>query len=218
MKAQFEARNEAVWHYIATWGAGAAGLGLGYLVHPSLYVLGGLGIGLGLFTAYFFRDPARRITSDPKAIVAPADGTIVGIEEIASSPYFDGPCKRVSIFLSVFNVHINRAPFDGVVASIQYRPGAFKNAMRADTSDLNEANTVYMTTAQGGMTVRQISGLIARRIVCKVVPGEAVAKGEKFGMIKFGSRTELYLPTNTEICVKMKDKVEGGASIVGRFP
>jgi phosphatidylserine decarboxylase len=171
-----------------------------------------------VFAAYFFRDPRRVITTDRCAIVSPADGTIVGVEDLTATSHFDGPCKRISIFLSVFNVHINRSPFEGQVESITYKPGQFLNAMGANTSELNEANTVRMTTGYGPLTVRQISGLIARRIICKVREGEGLAKGEIFGMIKFGSRTELYLPTNAEICVKMKDKVKGGATIVARFP
>lgn len=171
-----------------------------------------------VFSAYFFRDPVRSITPEAGAVVSPADGTVVGIEDLPSTSHYPGPCKRLSIFLSVFNVHVNRAPFDGTVESVAHKPGEFKNAMRADTTDVNESNTIRMQTARGSMTVRQISGLIARRIVCKVKVGETLAKGEKFGMIKFGSRTELYLPTDAEICVKLKDKVQGGATVVARFP
>lgn len=170
------------------------------------------------FTIYFFRDPIRRIPGDPKLVVSPADGTIVAIEEFKTSPHYDGPCKRISIFLSVFNVHVNRSPYEGTVESITYKPGQFLDARGANTSELNEANTVRMTTPRGPMTVRQISGLIARRIICKVEVGETLAKGEKFGMIKFGSRTELYLPVDAQICVTLKDKVQGGATIVARFP
>lgn len=169
------------------------------------------------FTIYFFRDPIRRIPAEPQAVVSPADGTIVAIEEFDSSPHYNGPCKRISIFLSVFNVHINRSPYEGTVDSIAYIPGQFLDARGANTSELNEANTVRMTTARGPMTVRQISGLIARRIICKVKVGETLAKGEKFGMIKFGSRTELYLPVDAQICVTLKDKVQGGTTVVARF-
>jgi phosphatidylserine decarboxylase len=170
------------------------------------------------FTIYFFRDPIRKIPAEPQVLVSPADGTIVAIEEFDSSAHYNGPCKRISIFLSVFNVHINRSPYEGTVDSIAYKPGQFLDARGANTSELNEANTVRMTTARGPITVRQISGLIARRIICKVEVGETLAKGEKFGMIKFGSRTELYLPMDAQICVTLKDKVQGGATIVARFP
>ena len=170
------------------------------------------------FTIYFFRDPIRRIPGEPQSVVSPADGTIVAIEEFETSPHYDCPCKRISIFLSIFNVHVNRSPYEGTVESITYKPGQFLDARKSDTSELNEANTLRMTTAKGPMTVRQISGLVARRIICKVEVGETLAKGEKFGMIKFGSRTELYLPVDAQICVTLNDKVQGGATIVARFP
>ncbi|MCC6488045.1 MAG: phosphatidylserine decarboxylase family protein [Candidatus Hydrogenedentes bacterium] len=175
-------------------------------------------LALGLFTLCFFRDPVRAITRVSGEIVSPADGTIVGIENLETTPHYDGPCTRISIFLSVLNVHINRAPFDGQVADIRYQPGRFLNAMKAETTDLNESNAVHMTTSRGPVTVRQISGAIARRIVCRRNVGDTLARGEKFGMIKFGSRTELYLPPGTEVCVKLKDKVRGGSSVVARFP
>ena len=172
---------------------------------------------LGLFILFFFRDPSRPITRDPDEIVSPADGAIAGIEDLESSPHYDGRCRRISIFLSVFDVHINRAPFDGTIQDLTYRPGQFKNAMKPETSECNESNTLRMTTDRGPITVRQISGLIARRIVCRRGVGDTLSKGERFGMIKFGSRTELYLPPETHICVKLKDRVRGGASVVARF-
>jgi len=217
VKAKFIAHREITWQYWFTCGAMLVGMALGVFVHTSILFVVILACAFHFFTIFFFRDPARVITSEPHMVVSPADGTIVGVEDLDSSAHYDGPCKRVSIFLSVFNVHINRSPYDGTVESIAYKPGEFKNAMRADTTDVNESNTIRMKTDRGAMTVRQISGLIARRIVCKVEVGETLAKGEKFGMIKFGSRTELYLPTNAEICVRMKDKVQGGATVVARF-
>ncbi len=217
MRAPFKAFTEARWHHAATFGSLLLFIVLANSVHPAFRVPAGIALVAGAFTAYFFRDPSRQIPGDAKTVVSPADGTIVAIEDLQSTPHYDGPCKRVSIFLSVFNVHINRSPFEGTVEAITYKPGEFKNAMRADTTDVNESNTVRMNTVHGPMTVRQISGLIARRIVCKVEVGESLAKGEKFGMIKFGSRTELYLPTNAEICVTLKEKVQGGASVLARF-
>ncbi len=171
----------------------------------------------GLFALFFFRDPPRGIHAAPNEVVSPADGTIVAIEDLKESPHYEGPCRRVSIFLSVLSVHVNRAPFEGVVKDIRYKRGEFLNAMRADTTDRNESNAVWMDTPRGPMTVRQISGAIARRIVCPVRVGDALEKGQKFGMIKFGSRTELYLPPDAEVCVKVRDKVAAGTSIVARF-
>ncbi|MCC6796347.1 MAG: phosphatidylserine decarboxylase family protein [Candidatus Hydrogenedentes bacterium] len=217
MKAKFSAFNEAFPYY-----GGLMVMTIVFLIvaqfYPLAYTIAVVFIIFKLYTLYFFRDPKRTITTDASAIVSPADGTIVAIEDFTDSPHYEGPCKRVSIFLSIFNVHINRSPFEGTVESITYKPGQFLDARKSDTSELNEANTIRMTTPKGPMTVRQISGLIARRIICKVEVGETLAKGEKFGMIKFGSRTELYLPVDAQICVTLKDKVQGGATIVARFP
>lgn len=171
----------------------------------------------GLFALFFFRDPPRKVTATPNEFVAPADGTIVGIEDLADTPHYNGRCRRVSIFLSVLSVHINRAAFEGTVTDIKYKPGAFVDARRADSSERNESNAVWMDTAHGPVTVRQISGAVARRIVCPIKVGEKLAKGEKFGMIKLGSRTELYLPPDTEVCAKLNDKVYAGSSTLGRF-
>lgn len=216
MNASFSGWREGLPFYGPPIGVGAillafvGGTPLGLAV--SLIVL-----GLGLFTLYFFRDPHRAISKEPADIVSPADGTVVGIEDLVDSPYYEGPCRRISIFLSVFNVHVNRAPCDGTIDAIAYRPGKFLNAMKSESSDLNEANTVSMRTAYGQVTVRQISGLIARRIVCRRAVGDSLQKGERFGMIRFGSRTELFLPPGTAVCVKMRESVRGGATIMARF-
>jgi len=217
VKQPFNAFAEAHRHHAVIFGILLGSIVLAYWVHPAFRIIAGFAFLAGLFTFYFFRDPQRKIPVDADAIVSPADGTIVAIEDLSDSPHYDGPCKRISIFLSVFNVHINRAPFAGIVESITYKPGAFKNAMRADTTDINEANTVRMQTETGPISVRQISGLIARRIVCRAEVGDTLQKGERFGMIKFGSRTELYLPPNVQICAKMDEKVAGGETILARF-
>ena len=171
----------------------------------------------GLFSLFFFRDPWRAITAQPNEVVSPADGTVVAVEDLKETPYYTGPCLRISIFLSIFNVHVNRAPFEGTVQDIRHKDGAFKYAMRDDASDLNESNGIWLETPRGPMTIRQISGAVARRIVCAAKVGDTLAKGEKFGMIKFGSRTELYLPTGTAVCVKKGDTVRAGTTIVARF-
>ncbi|HOV73230.1 MAG TPA: phosphatidylserine decarboxylase family protein [Candidatus Hydrogenedentes bacterium] len=172
----------------------------------------------GGFSLFFFRDPVRAITAAANEVVSPADGTVVAVEELQATPHYDGPCRRISIFLSVLSVHVNRAPFDGSVVSVAHTPGEFRNAMRPETTDCNEANAVRLDTPRGPMTVRQISGAIARRIVCLAKAGDRLEKGQKFGMIKFGSRTELYLPTAAEATVRAGDKVRGGSSVVARFP
>jgi len=183
--------------------------GLGWVALPLLL--------LSLFMLAFFRDFPRAITAAENEAVSPADGTIVAIEDFESSPHYDGPCRRVSIFLSVFNAHINRAPFGGTITRIDYKEGQFLDARLPETSEKNESNTVRMQTPWGDMTVRQISGAVARRIVCPAEAGMTLKKGEKFGMIRFGSRTELYLPPGTEVCVKMGEKVYAGSSVIARF-
>lgn len=184
---------------------------------PMLQILAWLFFTAGCGVLCFFRDPPRRTNAAPDEAVAPADGKIVGIEDLDSSPHYDGPCKRISIFLSLFDVHINRAPCEGTVRDIRYKPGAFRAAMGAETTDTNEANAVWLDTPHGPVTVRQIAGLVARRVVCRLAPGDTLQKGEKFGMIKFSSRTELYLPPGTEVSVRLNDKVRAGATVVARF-
>lgn len=182
-----------------------------------LFGVGGALMLMGLAVLLFFRDFPREITAAPNEVASPADGTVVAIEDLPESPHYDGPCRRVSIFMSVFSAHVNRAPFEGTVRDVRYAPGAYKNAMRPDSSKLNESNALWLDTPEGLMTIRQISGAVARRIVCPAAPGTTLAKGEKFGMIRFGSRVELYLPPHAEICVNLKQKVYAGTSIIARF-
>jgi phosphatidylserine decarboxylase len=186
-------------------------------VRPLLWV-GVAFLVVGLAVMMFFRDFPRTINAQPNEVVSPADGTVVAIESLAETPHYAGPCKRVSIFMSVFSAHVNRAPFEGTVREVKYAPGHYINAMRAEASKVNESNAMWMDTPKGPMTVRQISGAIARRIVCPVTPGTALKKGEKFGMIRFGSRVELYLPISAEPCVTLNQKVYAGTTIMARFP
>ena len=147
-------------------------------------------------------------------MVAPADGEVVEIKDMVEPEFLNVPCTRVAIFLNVFNVHINRSPCEGVVKGTKYKPGKFLDVRHPDCSTLNESNTIHL----GDVVVKQIAGLIARRIVCEAKPQDKLARGEKFGMIKFGSRTELYIPKARveEIRVKLKDKVKGGETILAR--
>ena len=172
---------------------------------------------LGVCMALFFRDFPRTISAADHEVVSPADGTVVAIEDLDESPHYDGPTRRVSIFLSVFNAHLNRAPFPGTVTAVKYAPGLFKDARLAETSQVNESNAVWMETPRGPMTIRQISGAVARRIVCPVGVGTSLTKGEKFGMIRFGSRTELYLPAGTEVTVTLNQSVYAGTTVMARF-
>jgi phosphatidylserine decarboxylase len=176
---------------------------------------------LGLIV-YFFRDPPRAIPDQPGAVVSPADGQVVEITPAPHDEYLDGPGLRIGIFLSVFNVHINRAPVESRVIELRYRPGKFHNAMLPESAAENENTWIALEEERPPhrrMIVRQISGKIARRIVCALRPGEVVTRGHKFGMIKFGSRTELILPAgeDLQILVSVGQKVRAGSTILARW-
>ena len=171
-----------------------------------------------LFTVAFFRDPERAVAADPNLIVAPADGTVVDIVESDENQVLKTRTRRVGIFLSIFDVHTNRAPIDGRVVYRQHRAGLCLDARRADCSEKNESMTWAFENSRITIVVRQITGAIARRIVAWVEIGDELKKGERFGMIRFGSRTELYLPLNAEVLVKTGDHVLGGSTIIARLP
>lgn len=178
-----------------------------------------LAMAATIFIVYFFRDPERAVPSSPAAIVAPADGKVIGLETVDGGAFFKGECRKLSIFMSVFNVHVNRVPFDGVVRKIDYHPGKFVAANLDKASSDNERNAVFIETQTGKpITVVQIAGLVARRIICRLAEGDAVAKGQRFGMICFGSRVDLYLPLEFEASVAVGDIVQSGATIVGELP
>jgi phosphatidylserine decarboxylase len=165
----------------------------------------------------FFRDPWRDIPLDEKTLLSPADGTITDIAE-TESPELGGKALRIGMFLSIFNVHLNRVPCSVRIESVQYHKGRFKNAMSPDSGKVNESNSVVMTRIaepRDRLLVKQVSGAIARHIVCKAEPGREYTQGMVFGMIKFGSRTELYIPLQEgkyDIAVKIGDKVRAGLS------
>jgi phosphatidylserine decarboxylase len=169
---------------------------------------------VGVFVCFFFRNPHRVIPSDPDAVVSPADGKVVVIVE---EPMGARPGKRISIFLSVFNVHVNRAPVAGRVTKVDYKPGKFYGAFRARASMENEQNVIAIDTPAGEMIFKQISGAIARRVISWKSPGDTVSKGELFGLIRFGSRVDVWLPADAEIVVALGDKVAGGSSILARW-
>jgi phosphatidylserine decarboxylase len=171
-------------------------------------------VALGLFIFYFFRDPERQIPNDPDAVVSPADGRIV---EIAEESLGDRLGKRVSIFLSVFDVHVNRAPVGGKIRCVEYTPGRFMAAWKGKASTENERNLVAIETPRGEMTFTQIAGWIARRIVFWKSIGDHVAMGERVGMIRFGSRVDVWLPVEAEILVQRGQKVAGGATELARW-
>ena len=171
---------------------------------------------------WFFRDPPRRVPQEVGVVVSPADGTIAEITRLDHDPFVGGPAVKVGIFLSIFNVHINRAPLASRVIKLKYEPGLFLNALNPDSRMLNENMWIGLeeeTPPHRRLVVRQIAGLFARRIVCDLRPGEAMARGHKFGMIKLGSRTELILPDEEglDVLVGMGQKVSAGSSIVAKY-
>jgi phosphatidylserine decarboxylase len=172
---------------------------------------------LFLCTVAFFRDPERMAPADPNLIVAAADGTVMDIVELDEGQVLKTRARRVGIFLSIFDVHTNRAPIDGRVIYRQHREGLCLDARRPDCSEKNESMTWAFENPGVTIVVRQIAGAIARRIVPWANVGDELKKGERFGMIRFGSRTELYLPLNAELLVKVGDHVSGGSTIIARF-
>ena len=166
----------------------------------------------------FFRDPDRIIPDAEGIVVSPADGKVIltGIED--NSPFFSGRTMKISIFMSVFNVHVNRVPYDGRVKEIKYNPGKFFSANLNKASLQNEHNAIFVEMDNTKpLCVVQVAGLIARRIICNIQPGDHVSRGQRFGLICFGSRLDVYLPTDIKLRVAVGDKVKAGASILGQF-
>jgi phosphatidylserine decarboxylase len=170
-----------------------------------------------LYTLAFFRDPDRVVPPDPDAVVAAADGVVADIVEIDEPDVLKIRTRRVGIFLSVFDVHTNRAPIDGRVAYRQHREGLCLDARRTDCSDKNESMTWAFQNARVTIVVRQLTGAIARRIVGWSKVGDELRKGERFGMIRFGSRTEVYLPLTAVVVVKVGDRVAGGSTVIAQL-
>jgi phosphatidylserine decarboxylase len=174
----------------------------------------GLFVGLFLFVTWFFRDPERSVPEDPNAIVSPGDGKIVEIIS-EKDPLLDEAYTRVSIFLNVFNVHVNRVPISGKIQATRYNPGKFFNAASHKASLDNEQSAILLNNGHVTILVKQIAGLIARRIVCWAKEGDEYQRGQRFGLIRFGSRVDIFLPEGTDIKVAIGDIVNGGSSIIG---
>jgi phosphatidylserine decarboxylase len=190
---------------------------LAYLWGPGAAIAAAAGVAL----LAFFRDPRRVVPDDPSALLAPADGKVTEITQIADEPLVGGgPAVKIGIFLSVFDVHLNRSPCRGAIRSMEHRPGVFRNAMSARSSHDNESNTLVLDAGGGwgDVGVKQIAGLIARRIVCAAEVGETLEAGQRFGMIKFGSRTELYVgrPEQLDVVVRLGDAVRAGQTVLIR--
>ncbi len=172
---------------------------------------------IAAFMTLFFRDPDRVAPATPGAILAPADGRVVDVRTAVDDP-FVGAAQAVSIFLSPLDVHVNRSPLAGLVVGVEYRPGAKLAAYRPEASEQNERTIIAIQGEAVRVVVRQIAGVLARRIVCRVRPGDKLASGERFGLIKFGSRTDLIVPASVRLRVKAGDRVRGGETVMGVLP
>ena len=185
-----------------------------YLFHKYLNIyfvyLGVISFTLACMFVLFFRDPVRKIPEGDNLIVAPADGKIVESEKTDTQIV-------ISIFLSVFDVHVNRIPVTGTIERVTYRPGKFKAAFKKSASDLNERFEIEIKTDKYNVTVHQIAGVLARRVVCRLKTGQSVEMGDRFGLIRFGSRTDLFLPASAKIDIKKGQKVRGGETVIGRL-
>jgi phosphatidylserine decarboxylase len=176
--------------------------------------VGGVLLFLGVFVLFFFRDPERTPPSDPESIVSPADGRVMEVVEESRGEHAG---RRISIFLSIFDVHVNRSPVAGRITAIEYRSGKFYAAMRGRASAENEQNAFHVSSERGDIVFKQIAGWVARRIVCWKSVGDSVTRGERVGMIRFGSRTDIWLPDRVDILVRPGQHVAGGTSILARW-
>ncbi|MGB5993896.1 MAG: phosphatidylserine decarboxylase family protein [Candidatus Deferrimicrobiaceae bacterium] len=187
-----------------------------FLVWPRTIPATLFGVFLAVFIGWFFRNPDRSPPSLPGAVISPADGKIVYAGDNPPGRYFGEPGKRVSVFMSLFDVHVNRAPVSGKVVSVQYHPGKFLAANVEKASLANEQNGVLLETPDGHRVAYvQIAGFIARRVVCDLVPGDTVRVGQRVGLIRFGSRVDILLPSSASLNVREGDRVRAGESIVG---
>jgi len=174
---------------------------------------------LCLFTIWFFRNPNRTAPADEKSVLSPADGKVLKVEELVEDEILHKKIKKVSIFMNIFNVHVNRVPMSGTVRKIRYTPGKFLSANLDKASSLNERNALLVVGNDGTeIMTTQIAGLIARRIVCWVKEGMAVERGERFGLIRFGSRLEVFMPPDARVVVDKGDRVRAGETVIGYLP
>ena len=175
-----------------------------------------VGLCVTFFICYFFRDPDRVVPQNNGVVVSTADGKVIWAGLMDDSPFYKGRCMKISIFMSIFNVHVNRIPHQGTISRIQYTPGKFLTANLDKASTDNEHNAILLDTPEGKpICFVQIAGLVARRIICRIQEGDTLERGQRFGMICFGSRLDVYLPPDTEKKVAIGDKVQAGTSVIG---
>lgn len=210
--SRFALTLKLCWHYIVLLGVLAV---VFYHVFPALAIIPGV---LIVFILFFFRNPKRNIPKGENCIISPADGVVMEIDEVFEDRFIKGPAIRISIFLSIFNVHFNRSPLQGNVRYRYYRPGKFIPAFKSHASEINEKNFIGIESGGFKVMVCQITGFIARRIRCWVNEGKKLAGGELIGIIKFGSGTEIFIPPGSHLFVQKGDKVKAGETTLGMLP
>jgi phosphatidylserine decarboxylase len=197
---------------------GASAFATFVLALCGLTVFAIIGLLVTFFICYFFRDPDRMTPNESGAVISPADGRVVSTGVVEENPFIEGPCIKIGIFMNVFNVHVNRIPFTGKIKDIRYFPGQFYSADKDEASISNEHNAVILETEKNQtICFVQIAGLIARRIICFVQKEDAMTIGQRFGLICFGSRVDVYLPPDTSLSVAKGDKVKAGSTVIGHL-
>jgi len=189
------------------------------IVWPGLYTFLPAGLLVVLFALllYFFRDPKRIPPAGEGLFLSPADGRVVEVQQVHEPRFLEGEGLKISIFMSLFDVHVNRTPLEGRVALVEHVPGQFLQAFRPEASEVNEHNLVGLKSRYGKVLVKQVAGILARRVVCWVRPGQELRAGERLGVIKFGSRVELYLPLGAEPVVRVGDRARAGGTVIARW-
>ncbi|HET7470965.1 MAG TPA: phosphatidylserine decarboxylase family protein [Gemmatimonadales bacterium] len=209
---------EGRWFIVVAWAVALVLIGLAVAKTSAWWVVAAALWGvLAVWVVAFFRDPERAWSRGEQLIVAPADGKVVSVTQVDEPTFFQGRAERISIFMNVFDCHVNRYPTDGTVAYRHYNPGAFGHAGAEKASLSNEQSSIGLTTARGKVLIRQIAGLVARRIVTDHQPGRAVHQGERLGMIRFGSRVDLFLPLGTPVLVHVGDTTRVGVTVVAQW-
>lgn len=210
---------EGRWFIIVAWAIAVGLVVLALTVsRPSAWVALAFWLPIAVWVVAFFRDPERSGDRGSELILSPADGRVVDVRQVDEPVFFKGPARRISIFMNVFDCHVNRYPSDGLVAYRHYNPGKFMHAADEKASLDNEQSTVGVEAPRGKLLIRQIAGLIARRIVTDHQPGTKVHQAQRLGMIRFGSRVDLFVPTSAEVLVKMGDTTRVATTVVARWP
>ena len=189
------------------------------LIWPGLHTFLPAGLLTTLFALllYFFRDPERTSPAGEGVFLAPADGRVVEVKQVHEPRFLQGEGLKIGIFMSLLDVHVNRVPVEGQVVLVEHVPGQFLQAFRPEASEVNEHNLVGLESRHGRVLVKQVAGIMARRVVCWVRPGQKVQAGDRLGVVKFGSRVDLYLPPGAASAVRVGDRARGGVTVIGRW-